>query len=271
MNIIELTKSTFNPKLIFLSERIKVCQLSISLKRTNFPIFTVLHNYITQFSQRDSVKINIFNPDESLLSFTLETEEQEYKDYFENSQSEDDISVNIEIDKNVVDSRLSIYNYVEFSKDLLNNYSQQLVAIFNSLLVNLDFLIFDVFDADIFWCTKNIAFIHDKNILFTTKSNRKDRLEKSKTVSYNYSNPCVELLPDDFYIVTDYIDNAFSSVFERLTTILSLSYISSLSSMNNNKIKCQINGQRNVSFEYEYDSIKTNKESPPIPYNNILT
>ena len=260
MDIMEFTKSTFNSDSIFLSERIKVCQLSFSLKRIVFPIFTELHNYITQFSQRDFVKIVITNPDESLLSYTLATSEQEYNDYFVDLHSEDDIFVNIEINKNIVDNRLSIYHYSEFSNDILSNSSQQLIAIFNSLLANLDYLIFDVFDEDVFWCTKTIAFIHDKNILFTPKEARKDRLEKSKTVSYNYSNPCVELLPDDFYITTDYNNNAFTAVFDCLTTILSLSYISSLSIINDNLIKGQINGHKNVPFEYACNSIKTNKE-----------
>ncbi|MGX8709800.1 MAG: hypothetical protein ACQGTM_06070 [bacterium] len=260
MNIIELTKSTFKITSISYSERIKVCQFSFSQKRDLFPSYIELCNYINLFNERDSAKISITSPDDAILLFSKLKPEKDYTDFFADLLPDDDMTVNIEVNKNIADCKLSVYSYSEFSKDFLSNDYQHLISIFNSLLENLNFLIFDVLDTDIFWCTKTMAFIHNENILFSPKVNRKERLDISKSVSYNYSNPCIELLPDDFFILTDYNGNIFRDVFNRLTTILSLSYISSISTINDNQIKCQINGQRNLPFHYECDSIKANGE-----------
>lgn len=260
MNIIELTKSTFKISSIAYSERIKVCNFSFTQKINLFPSYIELSNYINLFSDRDSVKINITSPDDVIFSFSKLKPEKEYIDFFADLLSDDDMKVNIEVNKSIIDCRMSVYCYTDFSKDLLSNDYPHIITIFNNILENLNFIIFDVFDTDIFWCTKTMAFIHDENIIFSPKVNRKERLDKSKNVSYNYSNPCIELLPDDFFILTDYNGNIFTDVFDRLTTILSLSYVSSLFSISDNQIKCQINGQRNLSFQYECDVIKTNGE-----------
>jgi hypothetical protein len=260
MNIIELTKETFEIDSISYSERIKVCQFSFSQKRDLFPSYIELCHYINLFNERDSAKISITSPDDAIFVFYKQKPEKDYTDFFVDLLPNDDITVNIEVNKNIVDCKLSVYSYYEFSKDFLSNDYQHLISIFNSLLENLDFLIFDVLDADIFWCTKTMAFIHNENILFSPKVNRKERLNISKSTFYNYSSPCIELIPDDFFILTDYNGNIFTDIFNRLTTILSLSYISSISSINDNKIKCQINGQRNLYFHYECDLIKANME-----------
>lgn len=260
MNIIESTKKIFDINSISYSERVRVCEINLTQKKDSFPSYVNLQNYITMFSERDNVKMCFTKPNESFIMFSVSTVSSELDDFLADVDNNEDIDIYIEVRKNIRDSKLSIYCYSEFSEDILNNNLFELMVVFSGLITNQKFLIFDVFDTDIFWCTKTMAFIHDENIIFDSKFDRLERLEKCKNVSYNYSNTHINLLPDDFSISTDYNENCFKNAFDRIRTILSLSYIASLSSINDNHISGQINGQRNLSFSYELKHVNQNEE-----------
>ncbi len=256
MNIKESTEKLFNASILSFSERVKICEMSFTTLATNIPSYNKILDYMNLFSERDVVQID-FVINEEVLRVHKDIPNEDYISFLSILEHNDEVSVYINIQKNVEKSTLTVYSYLDFVNDLIKNSSLGLLNIFNNLLQNEGKLIFEVYDRDIFWCTKTIAFISNSNICFESKMNRLDIIDKSKMVTYNYSN-IVSLLPDDFYIETNYNDNKLTGIFGKLNTILSLMHLSSITTIQNDIITCQICGQRNLSYDYNLDEIKPN-------------
>lgn len=87
---------------------------------------------------------------------------------------------------------------------------------------------------------------------------RNHRLQECRETSYFYNQDTYELLPDDFKIVVGYEGNPLIELFQKLEMILSLCMLASNSSIQQDKLKLQIMGQRSVEYTYGLNEIKGN-------------
>lgn len=260
MNIIEETKNLFQLSDIACSERVRVLQLNFNQAANQMPQFDDLIRYYHLFNDRDQVNITITNPDDQSLQISGITEKESYDQFLSIGEEDDELAIVIYVNKEIVKETLSVYCYSLFTQDLLSNSFSELLVIMAGLIGLGDRLIFDVSDENVFWCTKTIAFVHDQSMIIDSKVDRKGRLQVCKENCIGFPSQDINLLPDDFYIVQNYVDNAYCTCFSKICSLLSIGYIASFATLSDNGVSGQINGQRNVSFDLSYDKTKANSE-----------
>lgn len=260
MNIIEETKNLFQLSDAACSERVRVLQLSFKQSANQMPQFDDLIGYFHLFNDRDQVNITITNPDDQSLQICGITEKESYDQFLSIGEEDDELAIVIYVNKEIVKETLSVYCYGLFTQDLLSNSFNELLVIMAGLIGLGDRLIFDVSDENVFWCTKTIAFVHDQSMIIDSKVDRKGRLQVCKENSIGFPSQDINLLPDDFYIVQNYIDNTYYECFGKICSLLSVGYIASYAMLSDNGVSGQINGQRSISFDLSYDRINANVE-----------
>lgn len=87
---------------------------------------------------------------------------------------------------------------------------------------------------------------------------RKRRLQECREISYFYNQEIYELLPDDFMVEKGYAENPLKGLFSKLETILSMCYLASNVTVQDEEVKLQIMGQRFAEYVYRFDEICEN-------------
>ena len=133
-----------------------------------------------------------------------------------------------------------------------------------------EILVFDIYDTVRMFATKSMFFVPFGNSVTNSEFNRSQRIEKCKEVSYFYNFDTYELLPDDFKLMIDYESNPLTELFQKLTFLLSISFIATSSSISGSYLKGIINGQRTMEYQCEINQLPNNKNLYSI-YNWIYT
>jgi hypothetical protein len=124
-----------------------------------------------------------------------------------------------------------------------------------------EFLVFQVFDYDISFSTRTMAFESSNTATFKPKINRSQRLSACKETACFYNMNVFEIIPDDFIIEgVMRSGDCLKSLFGKIATVLSLVYVSSSASINDNTVNVQISGQRTTSYELKLDSIQEDEK-----------
>ena len=142
---------------------------------------------------------------------------------------------------------------------------------FSDCLKHKDFLRFEVFDYDISFATRTLAFESSSEAIFNPKVNRLQRLRSCRENACFYNMNTYEIIPDDF-VVEGVMrgGDKLKSLFGKLATILSLIYVVSSSSISDNDINLQINGQRTTNQMVSLKNIEEDEKWISI-YNWIFT
>lgn len=238
-------------------------KVDIEFSTKKMPIRVNLKNFISNIISRDKITVTMTSPDEEFLilgNHNLESFDNDYNQFENNLQKDDDIKCFIEIEKTVENGWFSIYNWEVFSSYLYKKSLIEILGSFNLLLKNQEFLYFEVLDTDIHWNTKTMIFCSNKETIFKSLVNRQCILKNVKEVSCCYNDFDLTLIPEDFIIINDYKKNPLCEKFNNIATLLSISYISNQSKLVNNKLNCQITGQRSIEYNYNISEITTNLE-----------
>ncbi len=255
---------------IVVSERMKVYEASFKFDIENAPSYSYFLDIIQFVSQRDKIKIILEDGVERIFDFS-NTNEESYKAFIKDTLADEIIDVRIRIDKEVVDNHFSVYSFDEFVKDILFLSIEEVMISFSDLLKQAtSFLVFDVYCPITMFATKTLFFAQFGNRVMNPDFNRQQRIEDCKKVSYFYNFDTYEVLPDDFKLTIDYVDNPLTELFQKLTTLLSISFIATSSSINENQLKGIINGQRTMEYNCEINQLPNNKNLYSI-YNWIYT
>ena len=138
---------------------------------------------------------------------------------------------------------------------------------FSAWLQTQECLMFEVFDYDISFSTRTMAFESSKNATFNPKITRSQRLNACKDTAYFYNMNAFEVTPDDFIIEgTVRGGENLVPLFGKLSTILSLAYVASSASISDDTISVQISGQRTVNYDLPLIDIKEDEK-----WQNIYT
>ncbi len=253
-------------KNIAVSERMKVYEASYEFDIENAPSYNYFYNIIDFIPVRDKITIMLISSDDRNLNFSPSSvSENDYNGFINGSFDDEIIEVKIRIDKEVKENRFSIYSFNKFAEDILSLSLEDVMIAFSNLLKqSTSFLIFDVYSPINMFATKSMFFIpygENGNGRINSDFNRVQRIESCKEVSYFYNFDVYEILPDDFKIIVDYENNPLSELFQKITVLLSISFIATSATINEGQLKGIINGQRAAEYCCDINNL---------PYNNIL-
>ena len=253
---------------IEVTERLDTAEASCTIAYNTLPTIETLQALFKLIPDRDTITLSLITDSGDMVTFTNhQTEAMDYSSLTDGLLSEDTIAVKIQIDKTVIDRKFSVYNYESFVTDLLQRSLPEIMSWFSVCLSDQESLMFEVFDYDISFSTRTIAFESSENASFSPTVNRMQRITDCKNTACFYNMNNFEILPDDF-IVQGIVqaNNRLLPLFNKLATILSLAYVSSSASINDRTINIQINGQRTVGYEIEMTEIPEDDK-----WKNIFT
>lgn len=271
MDYITQLKNTFSVNTVTVDERIKQVTIKFDIQPSQMPTYSKLCELITFFPKRDTIKL-FFADDSTSLSIgspNLQSVE-EYTSYVSGLFENDSVRVTITINKQLEKERLSVYCYQRFTDDLLDLTVPEILDAFSDLYAGINHLYFEIFDSEIFFRTGTMVFSSSEHTIDWKLSDRQAKLDTCQTVSSFYHQSMHPLLPEDFKIEVDFGQNPLTVIFSRICAILSLAYLSTTSSIQNNQLYVQITGQRNLDYSFDLSSINTNPELYKI-YSWIFT
>lgn len=250
------------------AEQLDTAGASFTITYNVLPTIETFREILDLVPKRDTATITLVNDSDDIVTFTNhQTDVFDYSTLTNELLSEDNINVRIQINKTVVDGKFSIYDYDSFVTDLLARSLSEIMNWFSMRLTGQDNLIFEVFDYDVSFSTRTIAFESSDDALFTPMVSRSQRLSDCKDTACFYNMNTFEILPDDF-IIQGIVraNNRLQTLFGKLATILSLAYVSSSSSISDGVISLQITGQRTVNYDFKLADIHEDEK-----FQNIYT
>ncbi|MBR2412011.1 MAG: hypothetical protein IKB08_09850 [Clostridia bacterium] len=271
MDYLSKIKTVFSQTAINISERIKCVDLSF--ETTSLPEYNALLELVHSFPSRDNIKISfsdvsderiIFGNRDNILS------EDNYNKYLSEIDTSEVIEITITIEKEIINNNFSIYCFDSFLNDICSLSLFDLLAAFANLLNGLEQLRFIIYDKPYTFMSKTMSFSGEEDFVFSTDISRLERLQLCHDISRFSCAKKLDLIPEDFKIVVDTPNNPITKLFEKLYTLLSIVYICTTASLDNEKIFAQITGQRSISYEIDINAINKNEHLYKI-YNWIFT
>ena len=233
---------------------------SIEFNSSVLPDKNKLEEIISKVIDRDLLTISItdYNDNICIIKTKENLSSKNYLKLLESYEENDTFEIKIEIYKNVIDGKFTIYNWDIFIKSLLEHNEFEILSIFNNILKNSDFLCFEILDKEITFSTKTMYFSNDVNIISSININR-EKLVANRNDIVNFNGELeLKLLPYDFIFDKNYLDNPLTNIFLKLNTILSMIYISNSANLKEDEIDISVIGQKNVKYNYKLTDIKYN-------------
>lgn len=240
-------------------ERRKVYEASFVVAIEQAPQYREWMAIIQGIPQRDEIKIFLESEDEESCTIVRGSGQTEYTSFIQMVPEDGEISVKVEIQKRVEDSRFSIYDFNKFSEDILCMPLDEVMKAFALLLRETEkHIIFEMFDVEDTFNTKTMFFLPEGRAIVLSGFDRRQRLQECRETSYFYNQETYELLPDDFKIENGYEGNPLKELFSKLEAVLSICYLASNATVQDAGVKLQIIGQRSVEYAYRYSDICEN-------------
>ena len=261
-------KRIFRIDNINIVERLDTVEASFTIKFKELPNVETLHSLCNIVPERDNLKFKIINDSNDIVSITNNQNElSDFSTLTSNLELDDYLEIKVEIDKHVSDGKLSIYDFDSFSNDLIARSTPEILNWFSKCLSGKTSLKFEVYDYDISFSTRTMAFESSENAIFDPKIDRNQRLKSCRETACFYNMNTFEVIPDDFIIEGVIRSGEFlKPLFGKLATILSICYIASSALMSDESVNVQINGQRITSHDLLLNDIQEDEN-----WQNIYT
>lgn len=262
MKLFSEIKRIFQCEEICISERRNTVEASLTTTIQRLPDIANIELICSLIPLRDVLRMSFKNDSNDILTVSNKLATMpDFTRLTEGMTRNDNVEIKIQIDKTVSTSRFSIYDFDTFSEDLLRVSTVDILKWFSDLFSSHEYLVFEVFDSDISFSTKTMAFVSNESSVFLPKFTRSQRLRVCKETAYFYNMNTFEVLPEDFVIEgIEQNDNCFRPLFEKLATTLSLIYVASSASIMEAALNIQINGQRTMTYSFELDDIHKNQK-----------
>ena len=272
MNYIAAIMSLFQSSAHRLSERSKILDIEFDYSVESFPQYLQLVDLIQSFPQRDNVVISLTNENDDLFYLSSQdfSSQQEYDSFRRDCEYSEQISAKISINKNVKNGVISIYDFSSFAEELSELSLDGLLSSFSALLSESNQLIFEVFDKEVLFKTKTMMFSSASQEVVLDPFDRDHRMNMCSETTHFFEQAIYQVLPDDFHIEINFEGNPLSEIFDKITHILSLIYLSSSASLNHETLELQVTGQRTLEFQCQCATATPNPELYKI-YNWIYT
>lgn len=233
---------------------------TIKFKMTHLPLIDDLLALYDKISYRDDLTIKFSDGGVDIsVSSNKEYDENAYSEMITEYQIGTEISVDIKVEKKIVENKMSIYNWEQFSNDFLSADDGKFLQTIDFYLRDKNYICFEVYDKDICWNTSTMFFCNSSSYIVKDIINREKVLSNSKDVCNFDCSLNIFLIPDDFIIKNDFKNNPFTERLIKMSTLFSLAYIANNANINSDKLYLNIIGQRTNSYEFKLKDIKYNK------------
>ncbi len=244
-----------------IAERMTVYEASFVFDAAKKPDYDYFLDIYLHTSSRDTVSITLENESDDIFSIkALDGEKIDYDKFFENLYEGDTVKTKVRIQKSIKDNYISVYCFDAFVKDILSLSLDECMKAFANLFKDSpQYLVFDLYDGNAHFSTKTMFFVAHGNRIENIAFKREKRIADCKEIAYFYNFDVYELLPDDFKIEINYIGNPLNDVFQKIVSLLAISFIATTANFIGNEVKGVINGQRMVEYNCSIDGLEKNK------------
>lgn len=261
MNVFSVIKNVFKASSIAINERLSTVESSFTIPMCSLPSTESLQFVSELIPSRDNFTIMLIIDSGDMACFiNNQVNEFDLSALISELQPDDNIYIKINIDKHVEDEIFSIYDFNSFSNDLLQRPILEVLSWFSDRLHGHSSIRFEVFDSEISFSTKTMAFVSSDNASFEAKIDRKQRIKSCRETANFYNMNTFEVIPDDFII--EGIMNAgdeLKALFGKLSNILSIAYVATSAFIVDRVINLQINGQRTTHHELSIDNLPSDE------------
>ncbi|CAM0556567.1 hypothetical protein EHLJMEHL_01655 [Vreelandella titanicae] len=251
--LLDYLEQTNQLKNSYIYETFNSLRLTIKPNMSMLDFFPKFFDELKTLSKRDTFELffEIEGTHETVSNCSIDSFEKMEKHIAEFS-NDSEYELELKINKNNVDKSVSIYFVDQFS-DYLTSIS--LLDVINLISINFEeSLVFEVFSKIKKFGSKTIQFTEsgkdetDLNSfeLLNVRQNKLSLLFENATTS----NFAIDLLPDDFYLITKSSYEKINKIFIDISSLLSIVFISNSSSF-----------EKDGSFLYKISGYKTISES----------
>ena len=254
------------------SDRLNTVESSFYIEYSDLQYVLNLKDIIDAIPLRDIITVTLRSDSDEIITISNNNKlDYDIKSFIDIISKDENIVCNIQIDKSSTNNMFSIYDYDSFCDYLLQQSCTVIMKWFSDILRNKKYLVFEVFDSDVSFSTKTMAFESSRNLSYKPLIDRVHQLEQCKAHASFYNMDSYELLPDDFSVVgVSRSGSNLEKLFKKIETILSMVYSSSSASFDNDMIDLHINGQRTLNKRINVNEIIKSKKWIRI-YNWIYT
>lgn len=240
-----------------ISERLNTVEATFAITCQELPDMKCIQSICALVPERDTLTLTFQNDSNDIVILSnKQSKTPDFSDLIDGLTKDDNIDISVRIDKAVARDRFSIFDFTSFIEDLLQRQLLDVMKWFSEHLQEQECLMFEVFDYDISFSTRTMAFESSDDAVFKPKVVRSQRLGACKETSYFYNMNVFEIIPDDF-IIEGIVraGNSLKPLFGKIATILSLVYVASSAAISEDAVNVQISGQRRTSHELNLNSI----------------
>lgn len=168
------------------------------------------------------------------------------------------VEFNLKILKERGGNKINVYNFFSFSNYLKSTEIYFLLNRFNDLLNEKGNLLFNIIGTNIeTFGSQSISFGHAQNV-FDHNSKRKKLLNLKQEICHFSESSLFQLLPSDFFLTKKSEDEDLNTLFDRLSTILSMIFIFDITSFSDKKyLDYKLIGYRSFNGSIELSKIDT--------------
>lgn len=203
---------------------------------------------------RDAVSITLTNDSDEQFSIADKTV-YEYEQFLSDT---DEVDVLIKIDKKVNENCFSVYDYSAFVNNLLNLSILKQLEFFSNVLSSVEErLLFQIYDDDFEgkeFSTSSITFVYCKSEPQYVNFRRINRLQQLEFVNSFYDFNKFKLIPDDFHILSSNFKD-LKNLFKKFETLFSIIYLSSFSSIRDEKLELSVLPTKIITEVYELSNL----------------
>lgn len=257
-DIIDYISNYFSPTDVKLYEYGE--KFSIKFKMTQLPHIVDMLGLYDKVSDRDALNIKFSDGGVDIsISSDKKYDEDAYKEMVAEYQSGTDINFDIEIKKKIAENKMTIYNWDQFSSDLMSVDDGKFLQTIDFYLKDRNYICFEVYDKKICWNTSTMFFCNSSSYVVEDTINRERIITNSKDVCNFDCSLNIALIPDDFIIKINFENNPFTERFMKMSTLFSLIFISNTASIESDTLFLNIIGQRTNNYDFKLETIKCNK------------
>lgn len=238
----------------------KTVDVSFASKKKEIQ-FDKIDGMIKEFPERDLLKIEIRDEIDNVIC--LDNKErnsvQQWKEQWDDFDSDDKLNIQVLIEKTIIDNKLSIYKLEAFNEHFLGLDIINTIKFIEDDINNADQLVFELYDSDMLLATKTLAFKPVCNTSEFQKIDRKEKIKEIQKNSFAFWNGDYLPLPDDFHFIIDNQNNPYKERFGIIETLLAIVCIADNVHFFDDKITCQIYGKRMSVIDVRFSEIKHNE------------
>ena len=256
MDINKEIKRLFHTDSVSYYERLRLVHVELDISQDSIADWNDISVFLNFFPSRDLITITYSDGLDSY--YQLNSNSISLDDYDEKTKEfeyADNIHVELDIQKNIQNDVLSVYNFSALVQELTSLDLLQIMAEFNSILLDQNQIHFLLIGGGSSFSSQVLSFSSDENYTID-QIDRGQKLLRCQENSSFLNAAQFELLPDDFYLIQNYNDNPLTDLFEKITTFLSIAYLSSNCAIENRSIiNVQISGHRSLFLKCKIEEI----------------